>query len=62
MDADSAIRELLLAALTPESTIFTDHVSHLCEAYRHLGGIGWSRAETPTSVTVCTEPLRPAPD
>ena len=39
MDADSAIRELLLAALTPESTIFTDHVSHLCQAYRLLGGM-----------------------
>jgi hypothetical protein len=39
MDADKAIGELLLAALTPESTIFTDHVSHLCYAYRLLGGM-----------------------
>lgn len=39
MDADSAIRELLVAALAPGSTIFTDHVSHLCQAYRHLGGM-----------------------
>ena len=39
MNADKAIRELLLAALTPESTIFTDHVSHLCHAYMLLGGM-----------------------
>ena len=39
IDADKAIRELLLAALTPESTIFTDHVSHLCQAYKILGSM-----------------------
>lgn len=37
IDADRAIRDLLAASLKPDSTIFTDHVAHLCQAYRLLG-------------------------
>jgi hypothetical protein len=38
-DADAAIRELLLAAIKPDSSVFTDHVAHLCQAYSLLGGM-----------------------
>lgn len=39
VDADAAIRDLLFAALKPDSSVFTDHVAHLCQAYSLLGGM-----------------------